>query len=83
MPSTNAKFLTNTLPTTVKTQNSVLLAVLKSIHRTTGDKSFSCSTHKLWNSLSVDVRKTENLTTSKCLVRRILFNEIYKHLKTI
>ena len=64
---------------TLRSSGDLLLAVPKSIHRTTGDRSFSYSAPKLWNNLPVQIRRIKELSSFKSALKGYLFSAAYKY----
>ena len=64
---------------TLRSSDGLLLTVPKSVHRITGDRSFSYSAPKLWNNLPIEIRRITELSSFKSAIKGLLFNEAYNH----
>ena len=63
---------------TLRSSDDLLLNVPKTIHKTTGDRSFSYSEPKLWNNLPVQMRQIKELSSFKSALKGHLFSLAYK-----
>ena len=64
----------------LRSPDGLLLTVSKSVHRTTGDRSFPYSGNKLWNNLPMEIRLITELSNFKSVIKGLLFNEACNHL---
>ncbi|XP_073709407.1 uncharacterized protein [Misgurnus anguillicaudatus] len=56
---------------------NLLRPIIKSKHRTLGDRAFAIAAPTLWNSLPIHIRNSDSLTTYKKLLKAHLFHMAY------